>query len=59
MTSAILDEAVETRIQGMTAQIFILEAVKKLLGEATRAEDYPVVRSELVRLKSRCDSLVH
>ena len=55
MTSTKLDEAIEE----MTAQIFILEAVQKLLGEAMRAEDYPVVRSELVRLKSRCDSLVH
>lgn len=64
MTSATLDSAIETRIQEMTAQIFILEAVQILLdtakqiGESVRLEDYPAVRSELLRLKSRCDSLM-
>lgn len=64
MTSATLDSAIETRIQEMTAHIFILEAVQRLLdtakriGESARLEDYPLMRSELVRLKSRCDSLM-
>ena len=59
-----LDETIESRIHEMTAQIFILEAVQRLLdtakriGESARLEDYPAVRSELVRLKSRCDSLM-
>ena len=64
MTSATLDETIETRIHEMTAHIFILEAVQILLdtakqiGESVRLEDYPAVRSELLRLKSRCDSLM-
>lgn len=64
MISATLDEAVETRIQKITAHIFILEAVQRLLdtakriGESARLEDYPLMRSELVRLKSHCDSVM-
>lgn len=65
MTSArTLDEAIEIRIQEMGEQIFLLESVQNLLdtakriGEATKAENYGVLRSELVRLKSRCDALI-
>lgn len=64
MTSATLDSAIETRIQEMRAQIFILEAVQRVLdtakriGESARLEDYPLMRSELVRLKSHCDSVM-
>lgn len=64
MISATLDETIETRIHEMTAHIFILEAVQILLdtakqiGESVRLEDYPAVRSELLRLKSRYDSVM-
>ena len=64
MISATRDETIETRIHEMTAHIFILEAVQILLdtakqiGESVRLEDYPAVRSELLRLKSRYDSVM-
>lgn len=46
-----------TQSEALKAAITIAESAIRI-GDATRAEDYPAVRSELLRLKSRCDSLM-